>query len=70
MNGFANWKLPNRNNFCVTSKTSREVKHMKRKKQDAPFELRDPIVPDVRGAANSASDIVTPNGSTNASDAM
>ena len=43
---------------------------MKRKKQDAPFDLRDPIVPDVRGAASAASDIVTPGGSANVSDAM
>ena len=43
---------------------------MKRKKQDAPFELRDPIVPDVRGAANSVSDIVTPNASTPPSDTL
>ena len=43
---------------------------MKRKKQDAPFELRDPVVPDVRGAASSASDIVTPGKSANVSDAM
>ena len=43
---------------------------MKRKKQDAPFDLRDPIVPDVRGAASSASDIVTPNGSAAPSDSM
>ena len=35
---------------------------MKRKKQTAPFELRDPIVPEVRGAASGASDIVDANG--------
>lgn len=35
---------------------------MKRKKTEAPFELRDPIVPEVRGAASSVSDIVTPKG--------
>lgn len=33
---------------------------MNRKKQGAPFDLRDPIVPEVRGAADSGSDIVTP----------
>ena len=37
-----------------------EVRHMNRKKQGAPFDLRDPIVPEVRGAADSGSDIVTP----------
>ena len=31
---------------------------MKRKKQTAPFELRDPIVPEVRGTTSGASDIV------------
>ena len=35
---------------------------MKRKKTAAPFDLRDPIVPEVRGAAGSLSDIVTPHG--------
>ena len=35
---------------------------MKRKKQDAPFDLRDPIVPEVRGASASGSDIVAPGG--------
>ena len=32
---------------------------MKRKKTDAPFDLRDPIVPEVRGTSGAASDIVT-----------
>ena len=35
---------------------------MKRKKTAAPFDLRDPIVPEVRGAEGSACDIVTPGG--------
>ena len=35
---------------------------MKRKKTAAPFDLRDPIVPEVRGAEGSVSDIVTPSG--------
>ena len=35
---------------------------MKRKKQAAPFELRDPIVPEVRGAASGEADIVDASG--------
>ena len=35
---------------------------MKRKKRAAPFELRDPIVPEVRGTASDAPDIVDTNG--------
>ena len=35
---------------------------MKRNKKSAPFELRDPIVPEVRGAASDAPDIVDANG--------
>ena len=35
---------------------------MKRKKTDAPFDLRDPIVPEVRGTNSSASDIVDAGG--------
>lgn len=35
---------------------------MKRKKTDAPFDLRDPIVPEVRGTASDAPDIVDANG--------
>ena len=35
---------------------------MKRKKRAAPFELRDPIVPEVRGTASDAPDIVDVNG--------
>ena len=35
---------------------------MKRKKSTAPFELRDPIVPEVRGTASDAPDIVDANG--------
>ena len=43
---------------------------MKRKKQDAPFELRDPIVPEVRGTLGASSDIVGPGGTpqTNSSE--
>lgn len=35
---------------------------MNRKKRAAPFELRDPIVPEVRGVASGAPDIVDANG--------
>ena len=35
---------------------------MNRKKRAAPFELRDPIVPEVRGVASDAPDIVDANG--------
>ena len=35
---------------------------MKRKKSAPPFELRDPIVPEVRGTASDAPDIVDANG--------
>ena len=35
---------------------------MKRKKRATPFELRDPIVPEVRGVASGAPDIVDANG--------
>ena len=35
---------------------------MNRKKRAAPFELRDPIVPEVRGTASDAPDIVAANG--------
>ena len=35
---------------------------MTRKKRAAPFELRDPIVPEVRGTASDAPDIVDANG--------
>ena len=35
---------------------------MKRKKTGAPFDLRDPIVPEVRGTSGAASDIVDANG--------
>ena len=42
---------------------------MKRKKQTAPFELRDPIVPEVRGAASDAPDIVDAGGTAQNSSA-
>ena len=35
---------------------------MKHKKRATPFELRDPIVPEVRGTASDAPDIVDANG--------
>ena len=35
---------------------------MKRRKTDAPFDLRDPIVPEVRGTNSAASDIVDAGG--------
>ena len=35
---------------------------MNRKKRAALFELRDPIVPEVRGVASGAPDIVDANG--------
>ena len=35
---------------------------MNRKKRAAPFELRDPIVPEVRGTNSAASDIVDAGG--------
>lgn len=35
---------------------------MKHKKRATPFELRDPIVPEVRGTSGAASDIVDASG--------
>ena len=35
---------------------------MKRRKTDAPFDLRDPIVPEVRGTSGAGSDIVDASG--------
>ncbi len=35
---------------------------MKRKKAGTPFDLRDPIVPEVRGTSGAAPDIVDANG--------
>lgn len=35
---------------------------MKHKKRATPFELRDPIVPEVRGTASDAPNIVDANG--------
>ena len=35
---------------------------MKRKKTPVPFDLRDPVVPEVRGSADPGTDILAPNG--------